>query len=309
MPPGFDDDALLEGELARRGAEAERVPWDADTDWDAFDAVVIRTTWDYARRRDEFLRWADRINGRLHNGPDLVRWNSDKRYLADLERAGVPVVETAFLEPETPMPVLSGEVVVKPNVSAGGRDTGRFGPAHSEEAAELVRRIHASGRIAMVQPYQASVDAEGETAVVFIGGEPSHALLKKAVLRPDEVAPVREDWVGAAEAMYDPELVVAGAAADDELELARRVVAHLAERFGRRPLYARVDLVRDPEDRARVLELEAIEPNLYFDEAPGAVHRLAEAILEVASAETPAPGPGRRDRPGSPRVRSRSRSV
>ncbi|HLM32378.1 MAG TPA: hypothetical protein VK326_12020 [Solirubrobacterales bacterium] len=292
MPPGFDDDALLEGELARRGAEAERVPWDADTDWDAFDAVVIRTTWDYARRRDEFLRWADRIDGRLHNGPDLVRWNSDKRYLADLERAGVPVVETAFLEPETPMPVLSGEVVVKPNVSAGGRDTGRFGPAHSEEAAELVRRIHASGRIAMVQPYQASVDAEGETAVVFIGGEPSHALLKNAVLRPDEVAPVREDWVGAAEAMYDPELVVAGAAADDELELARRVVAHLAERFGRRPLYARVDLVRDPEDRARVLELEAIEPNLYFDEAPGAVHRLAEAILEVASAETPGAGAG-----------------
>jgi len=292
MPPGFDDDALLEGGLARRGAEAERVPWDADTDWDAFDAVVIRTTWDYARRRDEFLRWADRIDGRLHNGPDLVRWNSDKRYLADLERAGVPVVETAFLEPETPMPVLSGEVVVKPNVSAGGRDTGRFGPAHSEEAAELVRRIHASGRIAMVQPYQASVDAEGETAVVFIGGEPSHALLKNAVLRPDEVAPVREDWVGAAEAMYDPELVVAGAAADDELELARRVVAHLAERFGRRPLYARVDLVRDPEDRARVLELEAIEPNLYFDEAPGAVHRLAEAILEVASAETPGAGAG-----------------
>jgi len=292
MPPGFDDDALLEGELARRGAEAERVPWDADTDWDAFDAVVIRTTWDYARRRDEFLRWADRIDGRLHNGPDLVRWNSDKRYLADLERAGVPVVETAFLEPETPMPVLSGEVVVKPNVSAGGRDTGRFGPAHSEEAAELVRRIHASGRIAMVQPYQASVDAEGETAVVFIGGEPSHALLKNAVLRPDEVAPVREDWVGAAEAMYDPELVVAGAAADDELELARRVVAHLAARFGHRPLYARVDLVRDPEDRARVLELEAIEPNLYFDEAPGAVHRLAEAILEVASAETPGAGAG-----------------
>jgi hypothetical protein len=229
----------------------------------------------------------------LHNAPDLVRWNSDKRYLADLERAGLPVVETTFVEPHTPMPERPhGEVVVKPNVSAGGRDTGRFGADHSEEAAELVRRIHASGRIAMVQPYQASVDAEGETAVVFIGGEPSHALLKNAVLRPDEVAPVRADWVGAAEAMYDPDLVVAGAAADDELDVARLVIAHLGEHFGRAPLYARVDMVRDPTGRARVLELEAIEPNLYFDEAPGAADRLAEAILAAASAETPGAGAG-----------------
>jgi hypothetical protein len=292
MPPGFGDDALLERELVRRGVAAECLPWDADAACDAFDAVVIRSTWDYARRRDEFLRWADAIDGRLHNAPDLVRWNSDKRYLADLERAGLPVVETTFVEPHTPMPEPHGEVVVKPNVSAGGRDTGRFGADHSEEAAELVRRIHASGRIAMVQPYQASVDAEGETAVVFIGGEPSHALLKNAVLRPDEVAPVRADWVGAAEAMYDPDLVVAGAAADDELDVARLVIAHLGEHFGRAPLYARVDMVRDPTGRARVLELEAIEPNLYFDEAPGAADRLAEAILAAASAEMPGAGAG-----------------
>jgi hypothetical protein len=103
---------------------------------------------------------------------------------------------------------------------------------------------------------------------------------------------VRADWVGAAEAMYDPDLVVAGAAADDELDVARLVIAHLGEHFGRVPLYARVDMVRDPTGRARVLELEAIEPNLYFDEAPGAADRLAEAILAAASAETPGAGAG-----------------
>ena len=166
--------------------------------------MVIRSTWDYARRRDEFLRWCESVGERLHNRAALVRWNTDKRYLGDLADAGVPVVETRYVEPGEPMPELEGEIVVKPNVSAGGRDTGRFGPAAHDEARELIAAIQASGRTAMVQPYQPTVDAVGETAVLCIDGEPAHALRKRAVLRPDEVAPVRDDGVGAAEIMYDP---------------------------------------------------------------------------------------------------------
>ncbi len=284
MPAGFDDDLLLEAELRRCGAQAARLPWDdPEVAWPGFDAVVIRSTWDYSRRREEFLAWAEAIGERLHNPPRLVRWNSDKRYLADLAAAGIPAVETTFIAPGEPIPPLDGEVVVKPSISAGGRDTGRFGRRPGQAAEELVRRIHASGRVAMVQPYQASVDVQGETAVAFIAGEPSHALRKRAVLRPDEVAPVREDWVGAAEAMYDPDLVGPGSAADDEVELAAAVVADVRERFGATPLYARVDMVRDAAGAPIVLELEAIEPNLYFDHAPAAVERLAEAIIAAAA--------------------------
>ena len=176
------------------------------------------------------------------------------------------------------MPTLDGEVVVKPNVSAGARNTGRFGVALAEEARALVERIHASGRTALVQPYQRSVDSHGETALVFIAGELSHELHKRPVLAPDEVAPVIEGPLAVARAMLDENLVVARAAADDERTLARAIIAEVSERFGV-PLYARVDMVREDGGRPVLLELELIEPRLYFEQAPGAAGRFAAAVL------------------------------
>jgi hypothetical protein len=279
MPPEFRDDERLATALETRGVQAACVPWDdGDTDWSTFDAVVIRSTWDYARRRDEFVAWADSVGARLHNAPELVRWNSDKHYLGDLCSAGIPVVATAYVPPGE-APRLAGEVVVKPTVSAAGRDSGRFSPRTHQEALALIQRIHGSGRTAMVQPYVAAVDSVGETAIVFLDGEPSHVLRKAAVLRPDEVAPVRDDGAGAAEAMYDPELVVAGEATGEEFELAGCVIEHVAERFGYVPLYARVDMVPGPEGAPILLELEVIEPNLYLDQVPGAADRVAAAIV------------------------------
>lgn len=284
MPAEFTDDVEVEAALQARGAEASTEPWtDASVDWDCFDAVVIRSTWDYAQRREEFLAWVDSVGERLHNSPAVVRWNSDKRYLADLAAAGLPTIETAFVAPSAQMPELEGEVVVKPSVSAGGRDTGRFGRDHHDKARALIAAIHSSGRVAIVQPYAGSVDTAGETAVVFVGGEVSHALRKGQVLRPDEVAPVREGGLGAAEVMYDPDLVRAAEAAADELALASRVVSHLRDRFDGEPLYARVDMVRDSIGRPMVMELEAIEPSLYLGEHDGAVDRLAEAIVARVS--------------------------
>lgn len=138
-------------------------------------------------------------------------------YLHDLEAAGISVVPTAYVAPGEPPPTLEGEVVVKPSVSAGAKDSGRFGPAAHDQARALIERIHRAGRTAMVQPYLASVDSRGETAIVYLDGTPSHALHKGAVLRPDEVAPLRSDELGVAEVMYDPDLVVAGTADDAEL--------------------------------------------------------------------------------------------
>jgi len=282
MPSEFTDDQLVISELSKLGAEVSYEPWDAGIDWTTFDLVAVRSPWDYSRRRDEFVAWADAVGPKLHNSAALLRWNSDKTYMGQLGQAGIPVVETTFVKPGSGWAGFDLEVVVKPSISAGGRDTGRFTPSLHESAAALIETIHASGRTAMVQPFQPSVDELGETALVFIDGKFSHPLRKRSVLRPDEVAPVRTTDLMVAEAMYDPELVVSGTYEPDELLLAERIVDNVAERFDYVPLYARVDMLRDPDGAPVLLELEAVEPNLYFDQAPGGAALLAEAIIRRA---------------------------
>ncbi len=280
MPPEFtQDDRRIVEALRALGPEVDQASWDDEAvQWERYDAVVIRSTWDYSQRLDEFLTWVDRVGTRLHNAPPLVRWNAHKTYLADLAEAGIPTVPTRFVLPRDAGPKLDGEVVIKPTVSAGARDTGRFGPAAHGAAAALVESIQASGRIAMVQPYVPEVESIGETALVCLNGEPCHALRKGAILRPDEVAPIRDDGVGAAEVMYDPALVVTGTAGEAEVALARQVLDHVTERFGYLPLYARVDMIPGPGGKPMLMELEAIEPNLYLSQAEESVERVAAAI-------------------------------
>jgi hypothetical protein len=229
----FSDDPLLLELLHDRDVQAEWWAWsDPTATWDETDLVVIRTTWDYARHHARFLGWLRDLPVPVENAPPLVRWNSDKHYLDDLAGAGIATVPTRFVAPDAPVPDLeamcqaapTGELVVKPTVSAGGRDTGRFSSTSLDEARELLRQIGASGRVAMVQPFYASVVDVGETAVVLIDGAVSHVLRKGSVLGPDEVAPLASDALGAAAVMYDPGLVVAGQAAGDELALAQQTL-------------------------------------------------------------------------------------
>jgi hypothetical protein len=272
FPEGSPDDAQAAATL---GADA--VVWnDPAVGWDAYDRVILRSTWDYTFGVHAFLDWCRAVGReRLRNDADVVAFNADKRYLRELS---CPTVPTVFVAPGEQMPTLDGEIVVKPNVSAGARNTGRFGVAVAEDARELVERIHASGRTALVQPYLRSVDSHGETALVFIAGQLSHELHKRPVLAPDEVAPVIEGPLAVARAMLDENLVVARAAADDERTLARAIIDEVSERFGV-PLYARVDMVREDGGRPVLLELELIEPRLYFEQAPGAAGRFAAAVL------------------------------
>ena len=135
----------------------------------------------------------------------------------------------------------------------------------------------------MVQPFQHSVDERGETACVFFDGDFSHALRKRAVLRPDEVAPVRDDFLGAAEVMYRPDLVGPTEATNAELDLPEAILAEIRARFETELLYARVDMLHDADGVPVLLELEAIEPNLYFDQVPSAAGRLAAAIATRGS--------------------------
>lgn len=280
MPAGHADERLLVEALLRCGAEAGLGVWsDPAVDWAAFDRVIVRSTWDYTRRREDFLAWADGIGDGLRNHAAVLRWNSDKRYLAELAAAGIPVVPTEFAEPGGPPAALEGEVVVKPTISAGARDTGRFGPRVHAEAAALIDRIHATGRTAMVQPYLAAVDAVGETSLVYFGGEESHALRKRAVLAPDREAETFDDELGVAVVMADEDLVRAGTATDAHRALAAQVLGFVTERFGTPPLYARVDMLPGDDGEPLLAELEAVEPRLYLGEDPGAAGRLADAIV------------------------------
>jgi glutathione synthase/RimK-type ligase-like ATP-grasp enzyme len=271
MAEGSDDDCEAAELLG-----ADFCVWDDETvDWNAYDRVVLRSVWDYSRRALEFLGWCRSVGpARLRNRPELVAFSADKRYLTQLS---VPSVPTRFVSPGEAAPVFDGEVVVKPNVSAGARDTGRFGPAKHAEALALIDRIQASGRVALVQPYLPAVDVRGETAVVFIGGELSHVLHKRAVLGPDEIAPVAGNELAVAAAMLRDDLVRAGSADAAQRALAIALHAEISDRF-ESPLYLRIDLIDGPDGVPLVLELEAIEPSLYLTVSPGASERLARAV-------------------------------
>jgi hypothetical protein len=267
---GWPDDAPVAALL-----DADVRVWDDPAvDWAAYDRVIMRSTWDYMDRLDEFLAWCEAVGPRrLRNDPALVAFALDKRYLAELS---VPTVPTTFVAPGDPSPALSGEVVVKPNVSAGARDTGRFGERAHALAQTLIERIQDSGRVALVQPYLSAVDARGETALVYFHGTLSHVLRKRALLAPDEVAPTAKDGLGEAAAMAQ-DLVVAATADAAELALAEQLLAEVEARFGR-PLYARVDLVPGPDGEPLLLELEVAEPVLFLAAMPGAAERFAAAI-------------------------------
>jgi glutathione synthase/RimK-type ligase-like ATP-grasp enzyme len=180
LPDGDVHDRALAERLG-----APFVVWDDPlVDWSAFHRVVVRSTWDYSARRDEFLAWTRSIGDRLVNPAPVIEWNTDKRYVDELRTAGIPVVATQLLSPGTTLGRMAAEIVVKPTVSAGSRDTGRFQLTQRRAAEALLHRIHASGRTAMVQPYVISVDERGETALVYVEGAFFHAVRKAPPIRP-----------------------------------------------------------------------------------------------------------------------------
>ena len=290
-----DEDApLLEAALAEVGVAAVEAVWDDPAvDWAAFDLVVIRSTWDYALRRDKFLDWAESVESvtELRNRASVVRWNTDKRYLADLAADGVPVAPTEFLVPdgsgadddadvaariERAVPAGAG-FVVKPTVSAGSKDTVRYAPRAEDGAALVAAAAQAvdllrAGRAVMVQPYLSAVDDEGETGLVFLGGEFSHAFRKGPLLRVGG---------GPVTALYALEAISPRTATDAQRSVAERVLAACRARTGVEELYARVDLLPDDDGEPVLLELELTEPSFFLTTDAGAARRAAEAIASV----------------------------
>lgn len=267
LPGGSDDVRDLIGALAPLGVEAEPVIWDGDADWSRYDMVVIRSTWDYTARRDRFVAWAESLP-RVLNPADVIRWNTDKRYLRDLAGAGLPVVPTRW-DPDD-IPSDWPEYVIKPAVSVGSGDTARWGPGEEERARAHLRSLREAGRTVMVQPYLPAVDSAGETALVFCDGEYSHAGRKAQILTAG--AGVQGSVRGDATRGQ----VTAATATEAELDVAARALA--AVPGGADLLYARVDLIPGPDGAPLIIELELTEPNLYLHHGPGSAERFAKAI-------------------------------
>ncbi len=266
FPDLWDDDRLLLAPLADLGIDAAPVLWDdAAVDWASYDLVVVRSTWDYTWRRDEFLAWAASVPS-LQNPAEVLAWNTDKRYLAELADAGVPVVPTTFVAPDEEYAAPPYEHVVKPTVSAGSRDTARF--AAGEDSRGHAERLLAAGRTVMVQPYQAAVDEAGETAVISFAGVHSHAARKGPVLVPELASPHEVS-------------ITATTANPEQLEVARAALAVVP--WDEPLLYARVDLVPGADGSPVVMELEVSEPSLFLSTSPGAPERLAAAIAAAVA--------------------------
>lgn len=284
--PQWEDDLLSADILAGRGIGVEFVAWDDPAaDWDSFDLAVIRSTWDYVERLDEFLAWAERIGpGKLRNVPALIAWNTDKRYLAELDGAGLPVPPTALVAPGGAPPPFGGKVVIKPVCGAGARDTGVFSEENQDEGIALLEKLGEQGEIAMIQPYIPWIDERGETALLFFGGRFAYALKKKAFLPESGVAPVKPGTTVAA-GMFDDDLMSLAEASGEEVDLGAQTVAWLARRFGGVPLYARIDMVTSPAGEPVLMEVEATEPSFYLHltaglEVPGG--ELFAAAVEAA---------------------------
>ena len=272
-----DDDGLVAA-LANRGLPARWLAWD-DPETLRADLVILRATWDYVARLDDFLTWTRAVPNLL-NAPDVVAWNTDKRYLHDLAVAGVPVPESLFFEPGQTVHLPAGEVVVKPAVGAGSIGAQRF--TDHCRARDHAADLQDGGSTVLVQPYDARV-VHGETALVFLGGQQSHAFTKGPMLP----APGGEQ-------VFDPSGSYAAeqlAPADPDFELwdvGHAAIAAAAEHLGIGPaelLYARVDIIggrRDPQ----VLELELVEPGLGWGQLDERTRELQQRrfALEVESA-------------------------
>lgn len=273
-----EDLAPLLAALDDAGVDAAAADWDdPEVDWAAYRLALLRSTWDYAERLPEFLAWADRTAKltALVNPPAVIRWNTDKHYLTQLARAGVPTVPTRFVEPgEHGARELDrflteervAEWVVKPAVGAGSKDAARYARGDERAASSHVERLLAAGRSVILQPYLDQVDHHGETALIFFGGRFSHAIRK---------GPLLQRATAPTDGLFAQEQITSRTPASEELQIGDRVLTALP--FAT-PLYARVDLIRSAGGGPCLLEVELTEPSLFFAHAPGSAGRLVAQL-------------------------------
>ena len=279
LPEHEVDDLPLGRAIEALGSTVVEPSWDDESvDWERFDAVLIRTTWDYMDRCADFVAWAERISEgtQLHNSAAVLRWNTNKEYLKAFEQAGIATIPTVWI-PAGETPDMSemlrrtgwSRAFLKPTVGASASGTLRFDESSKGLSAASK---HLDGLLAeqsfMLQPYLQRVETRGELSAIFIDGVLTHGVRKVPVAGDYRV----QDDYGARDMLYNFRA--------DEAALAREIV-ELANRFlgGAQLLYARVDFLLAEDNRLLLNEVELVEPSLFFRHAPQAARRLAERLL------------------------------
>jgi len=257
---------ILRRGFAPEGLSVEPVRWMEKTDWSRFGGVLVHCAWDYQDSHEAFLATLDRIAAQgvpVFNDPELVRWNIRKTYLRDFEDEGIPIIPTIW--PEHPSAVDlrdafeefgAGDVVLKRQVGGGARAQVLYSRASAPETGSIMDRP------GMIQPLIKSITTEGEYSFLFIDGDFSHALIKRAKSGDYRI----QEAYGGTSQRIDP------APADEDA--ARAVLEVLDEQ----PLYARVDMVRGDDGKLLLMELEVIEPYLFPKDGPGIGAMLGKAL-------------------------------
>ena len=277
---GHDHDLdILTAALDAAQQKWQIVNWDdASIDWTQFSIAVLRSTWDYYARLDEFVAWVDRVSAQttLCNPAEIVRWNVDKRYLQEMSAHGIPVMATTFVAQliDITQELIAQDVIIKPVVSAGSNNTARHRNDAVAARAQLDHILSNAG-VAMVQPYSPTIDSVGETGLVYLGGKFSHAFGKDAVF-------------GEAEQVHNgvhvQEVITARTANPNEHQLGDSVMKFLINKFGVTPLYARIDMVTNIDGVPEIMEVELTEPSLYLHLDAGSPERAATALANAAAA-------------------------
>lgn len=268
MPEFTPSDAVLAKTLETLGAEVTAAPWNDDfAPFASADLTVIRSTWDYFDVANEFAEWTNRLERetRVLNAAATLRWNMTKDYLFELAEKGAPVPPSRRISRDAASIAVAmddlalEEAIVKP--LSGGTASG-LSRVRREDEAGLASAASILNGEAMVQPFLPEIVSRGETSLVFLGGAFSHAVLKKP--KSGDIR-VQTDHGGTAELNDAPDWAI------DE---AQRILALCPGETA----YARVDVIID-EGAVILMEVELVEPELFFLHAPDAADRLADILL------------------------------
>ena len=254
--PDVDEDLLL-ASFERRGHEVHLVAWEnASVDWSDFDAVVVRSTWNYPLQVEAFADWIRRVDAStmLLNPANIMLGNLNKRYLLGLGERGIPIIPTQYVFPSEAIQ-LSTKSVIKPVVGCGSLDARVFEVHQTEEAIDWLSR-HSPEREFMIQPFYGSVNTVGEQSIVVIAGQPTHRIIK------------HPRFAGQEERVDGPFEVGEFAA------IAQQVISPIKDQI----LYARIDLMQDDAGTWRLSELELVEPSLFFTQNPAALEAMIDQI-------------------------------
>ena len=267
----FIDDDLSHEPLNKLGWEVQTVPWTEKSDWNEYDLTIIRSTWDYQDNLNHFLEVLDEIEhsrSTLLNSSEIVKWNIDKKYLLELEKQHISVVQTEIYSSLSEEILTDAfdrfqvqELVIKPTISANAYHTHRL-RKDSNTLQDILQKLP-DDKEWLIQPFMENIVSEGEYSLMYVQGRLTHTILKTA---GDDDYRVQQEHGGMVSPIADPP--------EELVESAQKVLDNIPDT----PFYSRVDLVRTSGENYSLMELELIEPSMYFKYGEGSAQKFAEAI-------------------------------